>query len=177
MKLSNIALCLSAAAFMLSANAFADNSTGSLHVTGQIVDATCTIDANQLNQTIDLGAIHASDLAAATQGAVVTSKPVDFTLTACPASLTGVGMRFNYTEDAAGHYMTNTGDAKGVLLGISTTADTVALPTGSTVMSADYDATGGSATIHAKVNAYRIGTEAPAEGTIASVSQVVVVYN
>lgn len=180
MKLSNIALCLTSAALMLSANAFADNSTGSVHITGQVLDATCTIDASQLNQTVDLGAIQSSALTAVGPGAIVTSKPVNFTLTNCPKSLDKLGIRFNYTADAAGNYMENTGTAKGVLLGISNPAETgnTAIATGASIGSLDYDPTaGGNATINAQVNAYRIGTDTPTEGTIASVSQVVVAYN
>lgn len=91
-----------------------------------------------------------------------------------------MGARFNYDADnaGAGNYMKNTGDAGGVLLGISNTHSDSAIASGSELLSEDYNAaTGGDATIHAVVNAYRVGTSAPVEGSIVSTSQVVIVYN
>lgn len=179
MKLSNVALCLaSAATLMLSANTFAagSNTAGSLHSTGQVLDSTCTISTNELNQVVDLGNIPTADLNVSS-GTKVAEKQFDFNLTNCPASLTALGARFNYDADASGNYMQNIGTAQGVLLGISTTHSNDAIASGSTVASEDYDAAGGSATIHAKVNAYRSGTAAPVEGDVTSISQVVIAYN
>ncbi|KNC91789.1 fimbrial protein [Trabulsiella odontotermitis] len=180
MKLSKITLCLASAAFMLSANAFAagDNTSGSLHATGQILDATCTIDSNQLNQSISLGNIPVSAVTVVSPGAVVAQQDINFTFTNCPTSLTGLGVRFNYTADPAGNYLPNTGDAEGVLVGISSTHDNTALASGAVVNSEDYDASnGGDATVHAKANVYRVDSSVPTGGSIDSISQIVIVYN
>ncbi|KNC92354.1 fimbrial protein [Trabulsiella odontotermitis] len=180
MKLSKMTLCLASAAFMLSANAFAagDNTSGSLHATGQILDATCTIATNDLNQSIQLGDIPVADIAAVAPLTMVKQQDINFTFTNCPTSLTSLGVRFNYTADPAGNYLPNTGDATGALVGISSSHNNDALASGAVVTSDDYDsAAGGDATVHAKANVYRIGSDAPTEGTIDSISQVVVAYN
>ncbi|MGS8566356.1 fimbrial protein, partial [Salmonella enterica] len=89
-------------------------------ITGNVVDQTCEVDAAQLTRTVDLGDITQGAIMAAAQNASVTSKPLTFDVTNCPASITGVGIKFEYTTDATNtQYLENTGNGKGVLLGIT----------------------------------------------------------
>lgn len=179
MKLSNVALCLTSATFMLSVNAFAATNvgSGSVNLSGTVVDATCTITGG-LTKTIPLDDIQANELSAAKAGSVVGQKPIAISLTACPASLTKLGASFSYTSDSAGtNYLENTTSGTGVRFGISTDLDNVALASDSVVYSKDYASAGGAATINAKVNAYRIGNELVEAGDVTSTATVSIVYN
>ncbi|ELT4714695.1 type 1 fimbrial protein, partial [Salmonella enterica] len=116
---------------------------------------------------------------AAAQNASVTSKPLTFDVTKCPASTTGVGIKFDYTTDATNtQYLENTGNGKGVLLGITDDADALVAP-GGVVNAANLDTTAGTATVNAKVQAYRTAaadTDVTA-GNIASTATVTVETN
>ncbi|WP_080206628.1 fimbrial protein, partial [Salmonella enterica] len=147
--------------------------------TGNVVDQTCEVDASQLTRTVDLGNITQGAIKAAAQNASVASKPLVFNFTACPASTTGAGIKFDYTTDATNtQYLENTGNGKGVLLGITDNADTLVANDG-TVNAADLDTTAGTATVNAKVQAYRTAaTDADiTAGNIASTATVTVVMN
>jgi major type 1 subunit fimbrin (pilin) len=182
MKIVNMALCLTTAGLMLSANAFASDTAGSLNTTGEVVAGTCSIAQSVLTQTVDLGNIALTDITKVSSGSQVsgTDKPFEFALTNCPITVTKVGIKFNYTADSAGNYLENTDSnpATGVRLGITTTADSTPVATGTVIQSDPFTAAAGaSATVHAKVAAYRTSTQAPTEGGITSLSQVVVSYN
>ncbi|EAW1104474.1 type 1 fimbrial protein, partial [Salmonella enterica] len=102
-----------------------------------------------------------------------------FDVTNCPASITGVGIKFEYTTDATNtQYLANTGNGKGVLLGITDDADALVAP-GGVVNAANLDTTTGKATVNAKVQAYRTAaadTDVTAGG-IASTATVTVAMN
>ncbi|EAW1004186.1 type 1 fimbrial protein [Salmonella enterica] len=116
---------------------------------------------------------------AVAQNASVSNKPLVFDVTNCPASAAGVGIKFDYTTDTTNtQYLENTGNGKGVLLGITDDADALVAP-GSVVNAANLDTTTGKATVNAKVQAYRTAvadTDVTA-GNIASTATVTVVMN
>ncbi|ELO9553659.1 hypothetical protein QU020_004607, partial [Salmonella enterica] len=92
---------------------------------------------------------------------------------------TGVGIKFDYTADATNtQYLANTGTGTGVLLGITDDADTL-VATGSSVNATNLDTAAGTATVNAKVHAYRTAaTDADINaGNIASTATVTVVMN
>ncbi|WP_080206624.1 fimbrial protein, partial [Salmonella enterica] len=147
--------------------------------TGNVVDQTCEVDASQLTRTVDLGDITQGAIIAATQNASVISKPLTFDVTKCPASAAGVGIKFDYTADATNTlYLENTGNGKGVLLGITDENDNLE-QSGGVVMATNLDTTAGTATVNAKVQAYRTAaTEADiTAGNIASTATVTVAMN
>ncbi|EHC2619222.1 hypothetical protein JTW20_005188, partial [Salmonella enterica] len=116
---------------------------------------------------------------AAAQNASVANNPLVFAVTGCPASATGVGIKFDYTADATNtQYLANTGNGKGVLLGITDESDALVAP-GGVVNAANLDTTAGTATVNAKVQAYRTAaTDADiTAGNIASTATVTVVMN
>ncbi|EHA4409846.1 type 1 fimbrial protein, partial [Salmonella enterica subsp. enterica serovar Give] len=102
-----------------------------------------------------------------------------FDVTKCPASTTSVGIKFDYTTDATNtQYLENTGNGKGVLLGITDDTDTL-VTAGGVVNAANLDTTAGTATVNAKVQAYRTAvadTDVTA-GNIASTATVTVAMN
>ncbi|EHO1435895.1 type 1 fimbrial protein [Salmonella enterica] len=174
MKLLAVAV-LSAAG--MSAASAATN--GTLTITGNVTDQTCEVDAAQLTRTIDLGDIPQGNIKTAAQNASLTSKPLTFSVTGCPASTQSVGIKFDFTADAAGNqYLNNTGNGKGVLLGITDDTD-VAIQTGGTVTAANLDAAAGTATVNAKVHAYRTAADDAGitAGNIASTATVTVETN
>ncbi|EJU5898281.1 type 1 fimbrial protein, partial [Salmonella enterica] len=168
-----LAIAVLSAAGMSAASAA---TQGTLTITGNVVDQTCEVDATQLTRTVDLGEITQGNIIAAAQNASVTSKPLTFDVTNCPASATGVGIKFEYTTDTTNtQYLENTGDGKGVLLGITDDADALVAP-GGVVKAANLDTTTGNATVNAKVQAYRTAaadTDITA-GNIASTATVTV---
>ncbi|EBL6422656.1 type 1 fimbrial protein, partial [Salmonella enterica subsp. enterica serovar Give] len=102
-----LAIAVLSAAGMSAASAA---TQGTLTITGNVVDQTCEVDAAQLTRTVDLGDITQGAIMAAAQNASVTSKPLTFDVTKCPASITGVGIKFDYTTDATNtQYLANTG--------------------------------------------------------------------
>lgn len=175
MKKLNATFLMVSALAVFSVHAASDDFNGTYSVVGNLYDATCTIDAAQLTRTIDLPRIHSGAASTAPVGSVLNSQDFDFDFTTCPAGFDKAGIKFSYNADANhANYMANTGDATGVLLGISDVADTTAIASGTTLKS-DIDTTAHTAKVQAKVNAYRVsGTVA--EGAITSVSQVIVAY-
>lgn len=171
-----LAIAVLSAAGMSAASAA---TQGTLTVTGNVVDQTCEVAAAQLTRTVDLGDITQGTIKAAAQNASVANQPLVFAVTGCPASATGVGIKFDYTADATNtQYLANTGNGKGVLLGITDDADALVAP-GGKVSAANLDTTAGTATVNAKVQAYRTAaTDADiAAGNIASTATVTVVMN
>lgn len=167
-----LAIAVLSAAGMSAASA----TTGTLTITGNVVDQTCEVDAAQLTRTVDLGYITQGAIKAAGQNASVANKPLVFNVTACPASTQSVGIKFDYTADSThSQYLANTGTGAGVLLGITDDNDAL-LTTGSTVNAANLDTKAGTATVNAKVQAYRTAaTDADiTAGDIASTATVTV---
>ncbi|EDO5887603.1 type 1 fimbrial protein [Salmonella enterica] len=153
MKLLTVAV-LSAAGMSVASVASAATQ-GTLSITGNVVDKTCEVDAAQLTRTIDLGNISQESVKTATQNASVASSSLVFGVTGCPASATGVGIKFDYTADATNaQYLANTGNGKGVLLGITDDADAL-VSSGGVVNSVNLDTKTGNADVKAKVHAYR----------------------
>ncbi|MCT7099192.1 type 1 fimbrial protein [Salmonella enterica subsp. enterica serovar Sandiego] len=121
-----LAIAVLSAAGMSAASAA---TQGTLTITGNVVDQTCEVAAAQLTRTVDLGDITQGIIKAAAQNASVANQPLVFAVTGCPASATGVGIKFDYTADATNtQYLANTGNGKGVLLGITDDADALVAP-------------------------------------------------
>ncbi|EAA8358567.1 type 1 fimbrial protein [Salmonella enterica] len=171
-----LAVAVLSAAGMSAASA---TTNGTLTITGNVVDQTCEVDATQLTRTVDLGDITQGAITAAAQNASVASQPLVFNVTNCPASTTSVGIRFDYpAASGTTSYLNNTGNGKGVLLGITDDADTL-VAAGGRVDAANLDTTAGTATVNAKVQAYRTAaTDADiTAGNIASTATVTVMTN
>ncbi|EKK6578952.1 type 1 fimbrial protein, partial [Salmonella enterica] len=123
-----LAIAVLSAAGMSAASAA---TQGTLTITGNVVDQTCEVAAAQLTRTVDLGNITQGTIKAAAQNASVANQPLVFAVTGCPASATGVGIKFDYTADATNtQYLANTGNGKGVLLGITDESDALVAPGG-----------------------------------------------
>ncbi|EBO6445969.1 type 1 fimbrial protein [Salmonella enterica] len=171
-----LAIAVLSAAGMSAASAA---TQGTLTITGNVVDQTCQVDASQLTRTVDLGDItQETIMATATRGTVV-SKPFVFNFTGCPASTTGVGIKFDYkTSGNFADVMENTGNGKGILLSITDDADNPVKP-GDKVSATNLDTTAGTATVNAKVEAVRIAASDAdiTAGNIASTATVTVVMN
>ncbi|EDU8805694.1 type 1 fimbrial protein [Salmonella enterica subsp. enterica] len=168
-----LAIAVLSAAGMSAASA---TTNGTLTITGNVADQTCEVDAAQLTRTVDLGNITQGAIKAAAQNASVANQPLVFNVTACPASVQSVGIKFNYTADATNtQYLANTGTGAGVLLGITDDKDAL-IVNGGTVNAADLDTKAGTATVNAKVQAYRTAaTDADiTAGDIASTATVTV---
>ncbi|EDY9238452.1 type 1 fimbrial protein [Salmonella enterica subsp. enterica serovar Kottbus] len=147
-----LAIAVLSAAGMSAASAA---TTGTLTITGNVTDQTCEVDAAQMSRTVDLGEITQGAIKAAAQNASVVSKSLVFNVTACPASTKSVGIEFGYTADPINtQYLANTGTGAGVLLGITDNTDAL-VPNDGTVNATDLDTTAGTATVNAKVQAYR----------------------
>ncbi|ECL8479783.1 type 1 fimbrial protein [Salmonella enterica] len=168
-----LAIAVLSAAGMSAASA---TTNGTLTITGNVVDQSCEVDAAQLTRTVDLGEITQGTIMAVAQNASVTSKPLVFNVTNCPVGTNSVGIKFAYTADATNtQYLANTGTGTGVLLGITDNTDALVTNNG-TVDAADLDATAGTATVNAKVQAYRTAADATGitAGNIASTATVTV---
>lgn len=150
-------------------------NTGTLNLKGKISPSTCSVPSAELTRTIRLAEIPTARLVGAPPGDKITSEDFAFNFTSCPAGLSNVGIRFDFTGDRTHpEYMTNTGDSSGVLLGVTNESD-VRINAGDSIMSDDYDDTTGTGSVKAKVWAYRIGNAAPVSGTIASQATVTVI--
>lgn len=156
----------------------ADNDTGSVHVQGRFVDASCLISQTQLDKTFNFDPVNKADVTAAAKDAVLATQPLTFNITACPLAAQQVGIKFDFNEvgTGGGHYITNTSaePGSGALFGISKDTDDAALATGSAVYANEI--TEGAATVNAKVNIYRTADQF-AVGELASTANVTLVYN
>lgn len=162
-------------AALMSAQAFADNNSGSINITGNIADATCLVPQSQLDHVVDFGSIASSDVSGVGVGAVVKTEPLAFDITSCPESTNNVGIRFEYTAETDGqNYLKNTGATAGALFGISSGTDDTAVASGTALYAASI--TDGAATVNAKANLYHVaGTYTP--GELTSTANVTLVYN
>lgn len=152
---------------------------GTLTITGNIVDQTCEVDAAQMTRTVDLGDISKGSITTAAVDGSVASRPLKFDLTKCPASAQSVGIRFDFTPDASHTtYLSNTGTGAGVLLGITDDQDNLE-QSGGVVLATNLDTSAGTATVNAKVHAYRTAaTDADiTAGNIASTATVTINQN
>ncbi len=104
------------------------------------------VDAAQMTRTVDFGDIGKAAITAAAVDGSVTSNPLVFDLTKCPASTTDVGIRFDFTPDANHtNYLSNTGTGAGVLLGVTDENDNLE-QSGGVVLATKLDKTAGTAT-------------------------------
>ncbi|CAI1948726.1 Fimbria A protein precursor [Serratia fonticola] len=116
MKLSKIVLGVSLALGMVSF-ANADSGHGTVSFTGSIIDAPCSIDPQNVDQTVELGQISTSALENSGQ-----STPQNFTikLTNCNvATLKSVSAKFTGAEGMTKGLLGITGTAKGASIGIT----------------------------------------------------------
>lgn len=183
MKYLNLSLIAASlfTCFAASAAPAYPSDTGSLHVTGQILNQTCSVDSAQMTKTVTFAPITIATLTAAAEGDVIASQPLQFDVSSCPNTVTRVGIKFGYTADAAGNYLANTAGtpAGGVLMGISEDGNTTAVAADTIINSAaaDLNATAGTAVIKAKANLYKLAAAgAEAEGDITSTANVTVDY-
>lgn len=180
MKYLNLSLIAASLLTCFTAGAVTyPSDTATLHITGQILDQTCSVDSAQMTRTVSFAPVTVAALTAAADGDVIQSQNLQFDVSSCPNTVTRVGIKFGYTADAAGNYLVNTAGTKagGVLLGISEDGNTTALAPDSIINAAagDLNATAGTATIKAKVNMYKLAG-AVAEGDITSTANVTVDY-
>ncbi|EGK6862598.1 type 1 fimbrial protein [Salmonella enterica subsp. enterica serovar Glostrup] len=171
---------LSLLAVLAAGSCMANAATqGTLTIAGNVVDQTCQVDATQMTRTVDLGSISKGNITTAAVDGSVVSKPLVFDFTGCPSSTTNVGIRFDFASDA-GHtkYLKNTGTGAGVLLGITDDKDNLE-QSGGVVLATNLDKTAGTATVNAKVHAYRTAaTDADiTAGNIASTATVTINQN
>lgn len=173
-KITFSALAVSLA-FTLSGVVHADTDTGKLTVTGNIVASTCTVPQNELTRTVVFNPAHLNDINALTVGGLLTAetKPLNFDVTGCPgADGSNVSIRFDYAPEASTtDYLSNSGVANGVLIGINKKGVPERLTPASLVTSA---IAGGGATIETEANLYKTQTTVTA-GSIASTMNVTIV--
>lgn len=103
-KLKALSIALLATATFASAGAFAAASSttvagGTVHFTGEVVDAACVVDTGSQDQTVFLGQVKASDLAA--PGDIANTKQFNITLDECSTTAAATAsVSFNGTVDA-----------------------------------------------------------------------------
>lgn len=160
---------------MVSAFSANANDSGTITINGSVTDATCVIKSEHLSQTINMAKITPSDLEAAAPGAVVANETFNFDVENCPATTSAVGVTFTFTGDSSdAQYLANTGDATGVLLGI-TKADDSRVRSGESIMSTNFVPANGEGTVAGHIKAYRVGTETPEAGDINSVATIALI--
>ena len=84
------------------ANAFAADiggGDGIIHFTGSITDKTCTVDAGDADQTVNLGNVSSKAFTKAGDKASPTAFKID--LTKCPATVDHVYVKFDGVSDTA----------------------------------------------------------------------------
>ncbi|ECD4468644.1 type 1 fimbrial protein [Salmonella enterica subsp. enterica serovar Kisangani] len=176
MRFFKLSLLAALAAGSCMANAA---TQGTLTISGNVVDQTCEVDAAQMTRTVDLGDIGKAAITAVAVDGSVTSKPLVFDFTKCPASTTEVGIRFDFTPDGNHtNYLSNTGTGAGVLLGITDENDNLE-QSGGVVLATNLDKTAGTATVNAKIHAYRTAASDAdiTAGNIASAATVTISQN
>lgn len=152
------------------------NDTGTVQFSGAVSDGSCQIPANQMNKIIDLGAISLAQINAASSGQSLKQQPLQFDVSLCPASVTNVAVKFDFTPDTTnGQYIEQNGDASGVLFGITDATDNLIANTGQ--VNAVAPVAAGSATVNAKIQAFRIGTENGVAGSLDSTATVTLITN
>ncbi|WGK60081.1 fimbrial protein [Pantoea sp. SS70] len=149
--------------------------TGTVNMDGSLTEQSCQVSADQLTRTINISTLTPERLIGAADNESVASTNIDFDVTACPPSTQNVGIRFDFSPNSSNpEYLNNSGNAEGVAFGI-TKIDNTLITTGQQIDSTDLDAAQGNATVKAKLQAYRVGSDAPVEGDIASTATVTVI--
>lgn len=157
----------------LSLNAHANS--GTLTISGTAGDSTCVVAPEQMTRTIDITGVTPATLNAAAPGESVFAQDIEFDATSCPSTTTGVGLRVDFAPHATSNeYLINSGTATGVAVGITDSSD-VLQTSGSIILADDLDATAGTATVKTKIQAYRVGGETVAGGTIASAANITLI--
>ncbi|WP_455844783.1 fimbrial protein [Pantoea agglomerans] len=158
---------------LISTSVFANN-TGTIDFSGSVANGSCQIPASQMTKIVDLGEITTAEINAASAGQSVKQQPLQFDVSLCPSNITDVAVQFDFTPDATNtQYITQTGDAEGVLFGITDANDALVANAGQ--VAADAAVSGGAATVNAKIQAYRIGTENAVGGSLASTATVTLI--
>ncbi|MDX6020479.1 type 1 fimbrial major subunit FimA [Scandinavium sp. V105_16] len=169
-KMKALSVALIATASFASAGAFAAASSttvagGTVHFTGEVVDAACVVDTGSQEQTVELGQVKMADLAAA--GDIANTKQFNITLDDCSTTAASTAaVSFNGTVDATdptalavssittpGNAATNVGiqilsDSKVITPNGGETSSPITLVDGTNVLpfNAQFVATGGAAT-------------------------------
>lgn len=176
MKMTKTLIASIFTATMLSQSVMAADN-GTLTFSGSITDQACTVPTDQMTRQIDMAAISPEILADAEEHESVGESAFTFNVTGCPSALNNVGIQFEFTPDGTNNqYLNNTGTATGVAYGI-TDKNNVLKNTREIINATDYNGTAGTATVEAKVRAYRVGDAAPVTGTIASTATVTLITN
>ena len=153
--------------------------TGTLTITGQVVDSTCQVDINGGVKTFDFGEINKTDWDAANTDDVAIGAPqtVAFTVSDCPAYVTNVSVKFgNFTDkylDKSG------GTGEGIMFGVTDEAGTTRLSAAAPELKVDVtgkDLTTTPEVIKANLHAYRQGNVFTA-GEVNAVSDVLISWN
>ncbi|HAK8631636.1 TPA: type 1 fimbrial protein [Salmonella enterica] len=154
-------------------------TTGTLTITGNVVDQTCEVDAGQMTREVSLGDLSQGSIKGVAVDAAITSKDLVFDMTKCPSNVKSVGIAFNFTPDASHTgYLANAGKGKGVLLGITDESDAL-VKAGGVVLSKNLDTKAGTAKVTAKVKAFRTAaTDADiVAGDVSSTATVTISQN
>lgn len=147
-------------------------NTGTMTMSGEVTENTCLVPSTQLNQSVNLAELDFEAVNNADENSSVGNTTFKFDVTGCPASTNSVGIRFDFATDGAGSkYMKNDGDARGIVFGI-TDSNNDLKDSGETITASDLDTSTGTATINAKLHAYRVGSANPVAGDIASAATV-----
>lgn len=156
--------------------------TGTITITGQVVDSTCQVDINGGVKSFDFGEIHKTDWdTAAADGAIIGQpQTVTFTVSNCPAYVKNVSVKFGNFDATDDTYLTKSGGTgEGVMFGVTDESGTTRLSGASPELTADVtgkDLTTTPEVIKANLHAYRKGSTFTA-GDISAVSDVLVSWN
>lgn len=140
--------------------------TGTVRTQATFISSTCSVPASQMTRSVDIGTIEASKVIAASPGESLQAQDLNFTVTDCPAATKDVRMKFVFSKLSGTNYLVNNGDAKGVAMGITDRDDNL-VDSSQYIFATDLNASAGTASINAKVHAYRTSEES-AGGSINS---------
>lgn len=168
MKMNKIAMSLVAMAFT-AGMAHADTTTvngGTVHFTGDLVNAACTVSTESADQTVNLGEYRTAEFQAA--GDTITPVPFNIVLKDCDTSVAGTAAAAFYgQQDSTNPELLavvssdNSPTATGVGIQINDNASNVLKPDGSTFSQAQ-TLIDGDNTLH--FSAQYVGTAAATAG-------------
>jgi len=173
MKKSLIAVALLAgSAFVGVANA----ADGTINFTGKVTADACTVTPGTGTQTVSLGSVSSTALAAVGNSAAPTK--FDVTLASCPAAATSATVKFDGPADTKDSRLlkltTATGVATGVGIGLYEQDASTLIPVGSSSASKTLSSTAN--TTFSFVAKY-VATAAVTAGSANAVSDFTVIYN
>lgn len=156
--------------------------SGTLTITGQVVDSTCQVDFNSGVTQFDFGEINKADWdTAATDGAVIGQpKTVSFTVSDCPAYVKNVSVKFGNFDATNDEYLTKSGGTgEGVMFGVTDESGNTRLSGATPELTVDVDGkdlTANPEVIKANLHTYRQGATFTA-GDVNAVTDVLVSWN